>query len=98
MTPPRSVEEWAAHLCEYHKVYDSECGYCGEARDSLLAYAAEQVAQARTEERKRAIGYLQMLQANHPHLQDAYRHAELNLRAVLETDWQPDTAAIRGRK
>ena len=52
---------------------------------------------ARAEERKRAVGYLQVLQANHPHLRDTYRHAELNLQAVLETDWQPDATALRAR-
>jgi len=61
-------------------------------------FSQAELKEARAEERKRAVGYLQVLQANHPHLRDAYRHAELNLQVVLETDWQPDAAAIRGRK
>ena len=88
MTPPRPVEEWAESCVMATKVLCADC---------VRRYAAEQVAQARAEERKRAVGYLQVLQANHPHLHDAYRHAELNLQAVLETDWQPITAALRAR-
>ena len=55
MTPPRSVEEWAVSLCEFHSRYpmDSvECGYCQSFRKALTTYAAEQVAQARGEERE----------------------------------------------
>jgi len=109
--------------------HEAECPLVSMA-DTIRAYAAEQVAQARAEwenptgavmsggvvdwkkayqfsqaelkgaraeERKRAVGYLRVLQENHPHLRGAYRHAELNLQAVLETDWQPDATALRAR-
>src|SRR3990167_2314071 len=106
MTPP-SVEEWVTKCNDdYLTGRRVEGNSWGHVRHGLCsgcallyaaAHAAAQVALARGEERKRAVGYLQVLQANHPHLHDAYRHAELNLQAVLETDWQPITAALRAR-
>ena len=96
--PPRSVEEWAAKCHDDYltgmRVEGKSWGHLrhGMCVGCALLYAAEQVAQARAEERERAVAYLRVLQGNHPHLFEAYRHAEVNLQAVLETGWQPDAA------
>src|SRR3990167_2199763 len=53
MTPPHSVEAWAA--CGEHggcDVFSPDCPYCGDNRRNFIDYAAEQVAQARAEERE----------------------------------------------
>src|SRR3989304_1147284 len=53
MTPPRSVEAWAA--CGEHggcDVFSPDCPYCRDNRRNFIDYAAEQVAQARAEERE----------------------------------------------
>ena len=50
---PRSVEAWAA--CGEHggcDVFSPDCPYCRDNRRNFIDYAAEQVAQARAEERE----------------------------------------------
>ena len=54
-----------------------------------MRFTHRMVEQARAEERKRAVAYLRVLQGSHPHLLEAYRHAEVNLQAALDTDWHP---------
>ena len=46
------VEEWAKRLCENHDIWHAKCESCDLVISILRAYAAEQVAQARAEERE----------------------------------------------
>ena len=94
MTPPRSVEAWAA--CGEHggcDVFSPDCPYCRDNRRNFIDYAAEQVAQARAEERE---WWMKMFYDDFPCIaagaprgscrHDSWRHC-------LE-----DAAAIRERK
>lgn len=79
------------------------CAYCkGEGylqpnKPHYHGAVAAAIREALEIERKRAVAYLDVLAANHPHLQEAYHHAKLNLEAVLQTDWQPGEALREGR-
>ena len=89
MTPPRPVEEWIEELGTI--VIDREC-YCDtcenakeRVRAALRAYAAEQVAQARAEEREACAKV-------------ASAHGTLGRWEMVVTTGNKIAAAIRERK
>ena len=86
MTPPRSVEAWAA--CGEHggcDVFSPDCPYCRDNRRNFIDYAAEQVAQARGEEREACAKV-------------ASAHGTLGRWEMVVTTGNKIAAAIRERK
>lgn len=88
------MTDFVARLVEARHSYGRMHGYnqrtCVECEHMAAA-----IREALEIERKRALAYLDVLATNHPHLQEAYHHAKLNLKAVLQTDWRPDETALR---